>query len=172
MKLPLLTVLIFVFSISTFGQTLKPCSPNFLRASIRGFRLGLTKEQIETILPNLKWAKQTDGTENAVVTKFPKEDRFMDLKSLEFVLYEHALYITEAIYFPTDQSQKIASLTGVISKNWGITEKFQGTGRSQMAECRERTAIFSVAPERMLYLSDSNVIDKIKRANKPKPLKP
>lgn len=171
------TIFIFslmsLFALTNLGQTLdaqlkKPCSANFLQASIRGFTLGMEKETIEQDFPDLKWQNNKDSSESARKVVFKDKSRFEGLKSIEFKVYDGVLYEMIAVYEDKDHIN-IGVYAKAISKNWNIKEKWFGTGLIMLTGCKQRfTTLSATIDTKVLLLSDSIISERIRKEEEKK----
>jgi hypothetical protein len=168
-KMKLLLILLLVFPV--VGQKPKPCSANLLRADIRGFKIGDTKEKINQIFPGANWVAQTNGAEILRQAKF-QDKKFDGVTVLEFRVYENILYHIGVIYDDSVKMDNIATFAADISKAWKIRDKWSGQGFVQVIECKERTVILDVLKN--LSIDNTSVSAEIakKEKAKEKPFKP
>lgn len=175
--------LISLFSFSVFGQAQvaqinaqlkKPCSAGFLNAQIRGFALGASKDSINQTFPDLVWDTNKNGVEQSRSVVFKDKERFYDLVSIDFRIYENALYSVIATYKDADYTST-KTYADAITKSWKIKEKWFNVSSFLTSGCSQRVAILtSFRDTKILSLSDSLISDKISKNedSKRKPIVP
>lgn len=136
------------------AQVNRPCSANLKNAMVRGVKLGMAKTALEKSISGLTWKSKPDGSEVTTISAFVDKVRFDGISKLDVGVFNGKVHHLDVVYNEGFARNNVGEFAADIKKSWRIPERWEGSGLVLLIECRERTAIATIAiPTRPIRMS-------------------
>jgi hypothetical protein len=143
MKFALLFAFLTVVPVSVHAQCTQKFSDLPAAPELFGFHLGMTKEQVKTLVPQIHFGKNDDfGVSKTTINPGfdPKMDaaKFADVRSISLELLDERLTSIWVGFEETYKIQDIAAFATSISKSFGLPNAWSAyRGRGQQMRCAD-----------------------------------